>query len=143
MRDLYTQLNRCRYCGRPGFMAWDTDLFSCSREVCKGLAFAEVRRRARRTTLADAPQRYARALLDSLETLEYAFLELEIPVFLDWRLRECDYGDLNGAAVDEVEAVRAATGWPLAVSPALSTTAPPTDDELTIVRALRRSREDS
>jgi hypothetical protein len=53
-------------------MAWDTDLFTCSQEVCKGLAFAKVRRRARRTTLTDAPQRYARALLASLETLEYA-----------------------------------------------------------------------
>jgi hypothetical protein len=72
VRDIYIQLNRCLYCGRPGFMAWDADLRSCSREVCKGLAFAEVRRRARRMRLEEAPQRYVRALLASLETLEYA-----------------------------------------------------------------------
>ena len=43
----------------------------------------------------------------------------------------------------EVAAVRAATGWPLAVSPDLVTTEPPTEEELSILRALRRSREES
>jgi glutaconate CoA-transferase, subunit B len=43
----------------------------------------------------------------------------------------------------ELETVRAATGWPLAVSPDIVTTEPPTDDELRILRALRRSREES
>jgi glutaconate CoA-transferase, subunit B len=43
----------------------------------------------------------------------------------------------------EVDAVRAATGWPLAVAPGLATTEPPTEDELSILRALRRSREES
>ena len=43
----------------------------------------------------------------ALETVEYAFLDHDVPVFLDWRLRECDYGDLNGAPVAELEAVRA------------------------------------
>ena len=46
-RDIFIRLNRCHYCNRPGFVVWDVDLFSCDREVCKSLAFAEVRRRHR------------------------------------------------------------------------------------------------
>jgi glutaconate CoA-transferase subunit B len=45
-----------------------------------------------------------------------------------------------GVSVDDV---RAATGWALAVSPGLSTTEPPTEQELSIVRTLRRNREES
>ena len=30
------------------------------------------------------------------ETAEIAFAGADIPILLDWRLRECDYGDLNG-----------------------------------------------
>lgn len=45
-RDIYTQLDRCSYCGRPGFTCWDVDLVSCSQEVCQALAYGEVRRRA-------------------------------------------------------------------------------------------------
>ncbi|ALE86550.1 histidine phosphatase family protein [Pseudonocardia sp. HH130629-09] len=33
----------------------------------------------------------------AVETTRIAFAETAIPVFLDWRLRECDYGSLNGA----------------------------------------------
>ncbi|MEV5960375.1 histidine phosphatase family protein [Kribbella sp. NPDC051952] len=29
--------------------------------------------------------------------------DLTVPHFQDWRLRECDYGDLNGAPVDALE----------------------------------------
>lgn len=36
------------------------------------------------------------------ETAEIAFRGTAIPLFLDWRLRECDYGELNGAAVEAV-----------------------------------------
>jgi broad specificity phosphatase PhoE len=43
----------------------------------------------------------------ALQTMELAFLETDLPIFLDWRLRECDYGDLNGVPASEVEAVRA------------------------------------
>jgi glutaconate CoA-transferase subunit B len=43
----------------------------------------------------------------------------------------------------EVESVLAATGWPLRVHPDLAVTEPPTADELAILRALRRSREES
>ena len=32
----------------------------------------------------------------AIETAEIAFANTAIPIFHDWRLRECDYGDLNG-----------------------------------------------
>ena len=38
----------------------------------------------------------------AVETAQIAFADVPVPLFLDWRLRECDYGDLNGAAVDVV-----------------------------------------
>jgi alpha-ribazole phosphatase/probable phosphoglycerate mutase len=34
----------------------------------------------------------------AIETVEVAFAGSGIPVLIDWRLRECDYGQLNGAA---------------------------------------------
>jgi broad specificity phosphatase PhoE len=40
----------------------------------------------------------------ALETVAVAFGGSEVPVFYDWRLRECDYGALNGAPVSELEA---------------------------------------
>ena len=45
----------------------------------------------------------------AIETAEIAFAESELPVHHDWRLRECNYGELNGAPVadiDEAERVR-------------------------------------
>jgi len=33
----------------------------------------------------------------AVETVKVAFAGSGIPVFVDWRLRECDYGELNGA----------------------------------------------
>jgi 2,3-bisphosphoglycerate-dependent phosphoglycerate mutase len=42
----------------------------------------------------------------SLETVAIAFGGTGVPVFHDWRLRECDYGELNGAPVDVVHAER-------------------------------------
>jgi hypothetical protein len=72
-RDVFIRLNRCHYCNRPGFAVWDVDLFSCDREVCKSLAFAEVRRRHRDRRRDELPEaRLARALLTSLDTLDYA-----------------------------------------------------------------------
>jgi broad specificity phosphatase PhoE len=38
------------------------------------------------------------------ETAEIAFAETDIPMFLDWRLRECDYGELTGDAAERVGA---------------------------------------
>lgn len=37
----------------------------------------------------------------AVETAEIAFDDTELPLLLDWRLRECDYGDLNGKSVEE------------------------------------------
>jgi len=43
----------------------------------------------------------------AVETAEIAFGGSGIPILHDWRLRECDYGDLNGRPVSEVhKAVR-------------------------------------
>jgi broad specificity phosphatase PhoE len=38
----------------------------------------------------------------AVETAQIAFANQPVALFLDWRLRECDYGDLNGAPVDVV-----------------------------------------
>jgi broad specificity phosphatase PhoE len=42
----------------------------------------------------------------ALETVEFAFPESGPPVLVDWRLRECDYGLLNGAPVVQVHRER-------------------------------------
>jgi broad specificity phosphatase PhoE len=46
-------------------------------------------------------------LARAVETAEIAFGGTELPIRLDARLRECDYGVLNGGPVSEVEAARA------------------------------------
>jgi len=38
----------------------------------------------------------------SLETANIAFCDSNIPILADWRLRECDYGRLNGASASLV-----------------------------------------
>jgi hypothetical protein len=70
-RDVFIKLDRCSYCNRPGFVVWDTDLFTCGREVCKALAFAEVRRRHHDTRQVPE-KRLARALLTAFDTFDYA-----------------------------------------------------------------------
>ena len=42
----------------------------------------------------------------ALETVAIAFGGSEVPVFYDWRLRECNYGALNGAPAAELEAAK-------------------------------------
>ena len=42
----------------------------------------------------------------AVETAEIAFGKLGIPVLQDWRLRECNYGDLNGMPSARLEAER-------------------------------------
>jgi broad specificity phosphatase PhoE len=49
---------------------------------------------------------YASDLRRAVETVEIAFEGSGIPVCHDARLRECDYGELNGASVEQVTAVR-------------------------------------
>jgi hypothetical protein len=76
-RDISIRLNRCQYCNRPGFVVWDVDLFTCGREVCKSLAFAEVRRRHREGRAPLPEKRLAAALLAALDTFDYALREDE------------------------------------------------------------------
>ena len=47
-------------------------------------------------------------LARAVETADIAFSATSIPVVLDWRLREVDYGDWNGAPVATVERERRA-----------------------------------
>ncbi|WP_227013419.1 histidine phosphatase family protein [Pseudonocardia sp. EC080619-01] len=42
------------------------------------------------------------------ETTRIAFSGMTLPVFLDWRLRECDYGRLNGAPAAQMAAEKPA-----------------------------------
>jgi broad specificity phosphatase PhoE len=51
----------------------------------------------------------------AVETVQLAFGGSGIPVFLDWRLRECDYGELNGMprpVLDEQRVARVYEPWP-------------------------------
>lgn len=45
-------------------------------------------------------------LMRASETATIAFADTRIQVFLDWRLRECNYGDQNGRPVEEVHSDR-------------------------------------
>jgi broad specificity phosphatase PhoE len=69
-----------------------------------GRGQAEALGRRRRHDGIDAV--FSSDLARAVETAEIAFGGTGIPVFLDWRLRECDYGELNGAARDVLEAQR-------------------------------------
>jgi broad specificity phosphatase PhoE len=42
-------------------------------------------------------------LARAVETARIAFEGTETPLFLDWRLRECNYGELNGKPVAELD----------------------------------------
>jgi 2,3-bisphosphoglycerate-dependent phosphoglycerate mutase len=44
----------------------------------------------------------------AVETARIAFAGSGIPVLLDWRLRECDYGSMNGMPRDRLDAERRA-----------------------------------
>jgi alpha-ribazole phosphatase/probable phosphoglycerate mutase len=46
-------------------------------------------------------------LARSVETARIAFAESDLPIRTDARLRECDYGALNGKPTSEIDAVRA------------------------------------
>ena len=49
---------------------------------------------------------FASDLNRAVETAQVAFDGSGMPVFLDWRLRECDYGAMNGMPSRELEAER-------------------------------------
>jgi 2,3-bisphosphoglycerate-dependent phosphoglycerate mutase len=42
-------------------------------------------------------------LARAIESVETAFPDAAIPVFMDWRLRECDFGELTGIAPELIE----------------------------------------
>jgi alpha-ribazole phosphatase/probable phosphoglycerate mutase len=45
-------------------------------------------------------------LARAVETAKLAFGDRGVPIFHDWRLRECDYGELNGTPVARLEVER-------------------------------------
>ena len=47
-------------------------------------------------------------LLRAVETVQIAFAGSEMPLLKDWRLRECDYGLMNGAPTAQVHGDRSA-----------------------------------
>ena len=58
---------------------------------------------------------YASDLHRAVETAQIAFAGSAVPIRLDWRLRECDYGDWNGMPRERLEAERVARidePWP-------------------------------
>lgn len=49
---------------------------------------------------------YASDLRRAVETAEIAFAGTDLPIYRDARLRECNYGELNGRPRAEIDAVR-------------------------------------
>lgn len=49
---------------------------------------------------------YTSDLIRAIRTAELEFGGMRVPILPDPRLRECDYGELNGAHVDRIEAER-------------------------------------
>ena len=66
---------------------------------------AELGQRRRRDGVAAV---FCSDLARAVETAQIAFTGSDIPLFLDWRLRECNYGELNGAPAASVAAMRRA-----------------------------------
>ena len=71
----------------------------------RGRALAEELGERRRDDGIDVV--FASDLARAVETADIAFAATDIPVLLDWRLRELDYGELNGARADAIAAERA------------------------------------
>ena len=49
---------------------------------------------------------YASDLRRAIETAEIAFSGTDVPIYRDARLRECNYGELNGRPRSEIDAIR-------------------------------------
>lgn len=70
----------------------------------QGRALARELGERRRDDRIDAV--FSSDLARAVETAEIAFGPTDIPVFLDWSLRETDYGQLNGAPADAIAVER-------------------------------------
>lgn len=70
----------------------------------QGRAFASELGRRRRSDRIDAV--FTSDLRRAVETAEIAFAQTPIPILCDWRLRECDYGQLNGTSAMKLHADR-------------------------------------
>jgi broad specificity phosphatase PhoE len=79
------------------------------REVASGWSHSRLSPRGRELA-RELGQRRGRDGIDAVfssdlrraaETAEIAFTESDVPILLDWRLRECDYGELNGRPLAE------------------------------------------
>ncbi len=64
---------------------------------------AELGRRRRADAIATV---FCSDLVRSTETAAVAFAGSGVPILADWRLRECDYGELNGSPAAELHAHR-------------------------------------
>ena len=67
---------------------------------------ADASRRALGERRRDVDVVYASDLGRAVQTAEIAFRGTGVPVHLDRRLRECNYGELNGRPAPEIDAAR-------------------------------------
>jgi 2,3-bisphosphoglycerate-dependent phosphoglycerate mutase len=67
---------------------------------------ADARERGRRRRSEGIAAVFTSDLGRAVETAEIAFTGTTIPILHDWRLRECDYGELNGVPVETIHADR-------------------------------------
>ena len=69
---------------------------------------ADARERGRQRRAEGLAAVFTSDLGRAVETAELAFAGTTIPILHDWRLRECDYGELNGMAAERIHADRSA-----------------------------------
>lgn len=99
----------------PVELVYETHSISVDNErgIATGWLDGQLSRRGRRLARELGERRrdeadvvYTSDLGRALETAELAFAGTSIAVHLDARLRECDYGELNGRPVAEIDAER-------------------------------------
>jgi broad specificity phosphatase PhoE len=98
-------------------IVYETHSLSIDNEACiatgwnEGALSEQGRRQARelgeRRRNDELAAVYVSDLARALETVEIAFAGSALPIRRDARLRECDYGELNGAPVARIEQERA------------------------------------
>jgi 2,3-bisphosphoglycerate-dependent phosphoglycerate mutase len=60
----------------------------------------QARRMGRRRANDGIEAVFTSDLARAIETVRIAFADTQVPTFMDWRLRECDYGEMSGVAPD-------------------------------------------